>query len=235
MRAAGAVLLLVTALGALFAPAIAPHPTDARFTGLLNAPPTVVHVRGPDGRWRAPFIHPWMRVNQLEQRYEEDRSRMVPLEWMVDGRLVRTADHERAPLLLLGADSFGRDVFSRLLFGARTSLGLSVAAALAAMCVGGLVGGLSGYVGGAVDDGLMRASELVLVLPAMYVALALRAVMPLVLSPADVFLLLVGIFFFFINAMQGGVSRVMQFGKAKARQVAKDAPKVTFADVAGAD
>ena len=48
-------------------------------------------------------------------------------------------------------------------------------------------------------------------------------------------LLLVGIFFFFINAMQGGGSRVMQFGKAKARQVSKDAPKVTFADVAGAD
>jgi cell division protease FtsH len=48
-------------------------------------------------------------------------------------------------------------------------------------------------------------------------------------------LLLVGFFFFFINAMQGGGSRVMQFGKAKARQVAKDAPKVTFADVAGAD
>ena len=48
-------------------------------------------------------------------------------------------------------------------------------------------------------------------------------------------LLLVGIFFFFINAMQGGGSRVMQFGKAKARQVSKDQPKVTFSDVAGAD
>jgi cell division protease FtsH len=48
-------------------------------------------------------------------------------------------------------------------------------------------------------------------------------------------LLLAGLFFFFLNAMQGGGSRVMQFGKAKARQVSKDQPKVTFADVAGAD
>jgi cell division protease FtsH len=48
-------------------------------------------------------------------------------------------------------------------------------------------------------------------------------------------LLLVGVFLFFLNAMQGGGSRVMQFGKAKARQVSKDQPKVTFADVAGAD
>ncbi len=48
-------------------------------------------------------------------------------------------------------------------------------------------------------------------------------------------LLLVGIFLFFINSMQGGGSRVMQFGKAKARQTGKDQPKVTFADVAGCD
>ncbi len=48
-------------------------------------------------------------------------------------------------------------------------------------------------------------------------------------------LLLVGIFFFFINSMQGGGSRVMQFGKAKARQVDVNEPKVTFADVAGCD
>ncbi len=48
-------------------------------------------------------------------------------------------------------------------------------------------------------------------------------------------LLLVGIFLFFINSMQGGGSRVMQFGKAKTRQMSKDQPKVTFADVAGCD
>jgi cell division protease FtsH len=48
-------------------------------------------------------------------------------------------------------------------------------------------------------------------------------------------LAIVGIFFFLINSLQGGGSRVMQFGKAKARQVSKDEPKVTFADVAGCD
>ena len=48
-------------------------------------------------------------------------------------------------------------------------------------------------------------------------------------------LLLFGLFLFFLNAMQGGGSRVMQFGKAKAKQFNKDQPKVTFEDVAGAD
>ncbi|HEX4901218.1 MAG TPA: ATP-dependent zinc metalloprotease FtsH [Acidimicrobiales bacterium] len=48
-------------------------------------------------------------------------------------------------------------------------------------------------------------------------------------------LLLFGLFLFFLNAMQGGGSRVMQFGKAKAKQWNKDQPKVTFDDVAGCD
>jgi cell division protease FtsH len=47
--------------------------------------------------------------------------------------------------------------------------------------------------------------------------------------------LLIGGLFLFLNLMQGGGSRVMKFGKSKARQVAKDAPKVTFADVAGCE
>jgi cell division protease FtsH len=49
------------------------------------------------------------------------------------------------------------------------------------------------------------------------------------------FLLIIGVFLFFMNAMQGGGNRVMQFGKARPKLASKDQPKVTFADVAGAD
>ncbi len=48
-------------------------------------------------------------------------------------------------------------------------------------------------------------------------------------------LILVGVFLFFLNALQGGGSRMMQFGRAKARRVSKDQPAVTFDDVAGAE
>jgi peptide/nickel transport system permease protein len=98
------------------------------------------------------------------------------------------------PLLLLGADSYGRDVFSRLLYGGRLSLALAAAAAVGALALGALVGGVAGYRGGLVDDVLMRASDFIIVLPAMYVALALRSAMNLVLPPIEVFALLTAIF-----------------------------------------
>jgi peptide/nickel transport system permease protein len=193
-RGLGVALIALALLAAVAAPVVAPHGTDAHFGGLLNAPPTVVHVAGADGAWHAPFIYRWRLVNQLEQRYEEDRSARVPLAWFSGGRLARSQDEAAAPLLLLGADSYGRDVFSRLLFGARTSLGLAVTAALGAMLVGATLGGIAGFAGEAIDEGLMRAADFVMVLPAIYVALALRSVLPLVLTAPQVFALLAGIF-----------------------------------------
>lgn len=193
-RQAGPLLIGGTLFSAAIAPFLAPHRTDDQFAHLLNAPPTIVRMVDESGQVRAPFIYPWRRMNQLEQTYEAERSLPVPLVWFTDGRLVQSADPARAPLLLLGADGFGRDVFARLLFAARVSLGLSIVAALGAVCLGALTGGVAGYAGRSVDDVIMRASELVLVLPAMYVVLALRAAMPLVLSPRSVFLLLAGIF-----------------------------------------
>ena len=147
------------------------------------------------GAWRAPFIYPWTRLSQLEQRYEEDRSRPVRRSrGLRQDALAQSSDDARAPLLLLGADSYGRDVFARLLYGARTSLALALAAALGATLLGSMLGATAGYAGGALDDALMRGSEFVLVLPTMYVALALRAVMPLVLPAGAVFALLAAIF-----------------------------------------
>jgi peptide/nickel transport system permease protein len=173
---------------------VAPHATGDRFPDLLNAPPTLPHIIDRTGGLRAPFIYPWRIANRLEQRFEQDTSAPVPLSWLTGGRVVGSSDDARMPLLLLGSDSYGHDVFSRLLFGARVSLALSIAAALGSMVVGGLVGAISGYAGGSTDDLMMRTTDLVMVLPMMYVALALRAVLPLVLGPSTVFAFLTGIF-----------------------------------------
>jgi len=179
MKYFGLTLLAVIVAAAVAAPVVAPYEPDRSFRGLLNAPPALVH--------------PLTLTHQLEQRYEQDLTKRVPLEWFAHGRLVSSSD-ERAPLLLLGSDGYGRDVFSRLLYGARLSLLVAVASAAGALLLGGLVGGIAGYAGGLLDDLLMRGSDFVIVLPAMYIALALRSAMPLVLPPAQVFALLTGIF-----------------------------------------
>jgi peptide/nickel transport system permease protein len=171
---------------------LSPNAATEEFRDLLHAPPTAVHLRNGDGSWTRPFVHPWRVESRLEQRFTVDRGSRAELVWLSEGRLIGTA-RGGAPLLVLGADAFGRDVFARLLYGARTSLSVALAGALGALLIGVLVGAVAGYAGGLADEALMRASELVLVLPLMYVVLSLRAVMPLVLPPPTIFLLMTAV------------------------------------------
>jgi len=194
LTAVGGLVLACVAGMAILAPLVAPHDPNHMFHGLLNAPPTAIHLRDANGAWHRPFVHPLVLVNQLEQRYLADETARVPIAFFANGRLMQSSDDARAPLLVLGADSFGRDVFGRLLAGARVSLSLAVAAAIVALALGAFVGGVAGYAGGSVDDILMRASDFIVILPTIYVVLALRSVLPLVLGARAVFLLLGGIF-----------------------------------------
>src|SRR4029453_11811492 len=122
---------------------------------------------------RAPFIHPWRVVSRLERRFDVDPSSVVSLRCFSAGTLVTADPDAGAPLLLLGADGYGRDIFSRLLYGARATLAVSLVSALLATMLGACVGGVAGYVGGWFGGVLSRVSEFVLVLPAIYVALVL--------------------------------------------------------------
>jgi peptide/nickel transport system permease protein len=185
IRRAGRSLLAAVLLMVVFAGLIAPNDPEQRFDDHLFAPPTRVHLwdTGPS----RPFIYRQRLVSRLERRFEDDQMHKVPLRWMENGRLVTTAD---SPLLLLGADSYGRDIFARVVHGGRISLTLALVAALGAVAVGSILGGIAGYAGGWLDTVISRSSEFLLVLPTMYVVLVLRAVLPLALEARTVFVLL---------------------------------------------
>ena len=107
--------------------------------------------------------------------------------------MIATADPS-VPLLLLGADRLGRDLFSRIVYGARLSLTVACAALLVAVLIGALGGVAAGYVGGAADQVLMRLAEFAIVLPVLYVVLALRAAMPVHLSTTETIVLMAVVF-----------------------------------------
>jgi peptide/nickel transport system permease protein len=193
MRRAGVILLVLVAALTFAAPFVSPNPPDLAFRDLSFAPPSRIHVIDPAGNVVAPYTYPQRLVSRLERRYEEDRSRPQPIRWFHDGRLA-TVTYAGAPLMLLGADSAGRDIFARLLHGARTSLSLALAGTIGALAIGTVMGGIAGYAGGLPDEILSRLADFVLVLPAIYVVLALRAVMPLVLPDSAVYLLMATIF-----------------------------------------
>lgn len=83
---------------------------------------------------------------------------------------------EGSPEFLLGTDHIGRDVLSRMIFGARVSLIVAVTVLIAGAALGTLVGLVAGYMGGLVDEALMRLVDFVFALPFIVVALVASVV-----------------------------------------------------------
>jgi ABC-type dipeptide/oligopeptide/nickel transport system permease subunit len=172
-------LLLALGAVALAGPWLAPYDPSLAHRGYLHAPPMWPRLSSA-----GVVIHPVVLADRLDQRFVEDRTRTVPWPWTEGGE----------PVFLFGADRTGRDVFSRVLAGARVTLGLGILAVLGATVLGAVLGALAGSRGGLADELMMRVADFVLILPVLYVVVVLRAVLPLVLAPGVVFVLMLAIF-----------------------------------------
>jgi peptide/nickel transport system permease protein len=78
---------------------------------------------------------------------------------------------------LLGRDDLGRDILSRIIFGARTSLQVGVMSVGFAIVIGAIIGAVSGYLGGWIDNVVMRLMDIMLAFPALLLALAIVTIL----------------------------------------------------------
>lgn len=111
------------------------------------------------------------------------------------------------PVFLFGADQFGRDVFSRLLYGSQISLSIGLLGILLSFSLGMIIGGVAGYFAGATDTIIMRLCELIMSIPALYLIISLRNAFPPSLSSARVYAMIIVILSFIGWA---GLARVIR-------------------------
>ena len=215
---AGGVLLAIFYTLALLAPFIAPYSQEEMDRQRFFHPPHRLHWVDRGRFHLLPFIYPTRLEDPGNLTYREDRSRIVPVRFFVRGapyRLLGLIPSRRHwigvdppdRLFLLGADSFGRDVFSRLLFGAQISLTVGLVGIVISFTIGLLLGGISGYFGGWIDTIIMRTTELLLSIPGLYLIIALRGIFPTDLPSQQVYLAIVAILSFIAWA---GLARIVR-------------------------
>ena len=192
---AGAVLALIYAT-ILVSELLAPYGLHDRNVDFIFAPPQSLHVF-QDGHLVTPFVYGFsyhLNLRNLKREYAEDRSKVQPLRFFCHGRPYRFWDilpgdfhlvcpAEGGTLFLLGTDRLGRDMLSRILYGARISLTIGLIGVAVSFLLGITIGGLAGYYGGWVDNIAQRIIEVVRSIPHVPLWLALSAILPVDWSP----------------------------------------------------
>jgi peptide/nickel transport system permease protein len=202
-----ALVLLGTFQGLiLFAGFVAPYGFAVQDRERPFSPPTPLHLRDAGGNLHfRPFVYASGDLEQSATTSKVDSEKKShPVRFFVRGApykiagLITSQVHlfgveSPGHIFLMGSDAYGRDQFSRFLFGGQISMLAGLIAALLSVSIGILVGGIAGYYGGWVDELLMRGGELFLALPWLYLLFAVRAALPLHISQWEVFLLLVSV------------------------------------------
>ncbi len=192
-------LLIVLYSLALFAEFAAPYTSGYSNVGMIYAPPQPPQFNFSDGL-HVPRIE--RRIDPINLRnYYIQAPGVTKLGFFVKGDpykmwgLIPTDRHffgaknpdENATFYFLGADKYGRDIYSRLIYGARVSLSIGVVSIIATFLFGALIGGISGYIGGRADNFIQRMIEVINSFPHLPLWLAFAAVLPTDWSPLQTY------------------------------------------------
>jgi peptide/nickel transport system permease protein len=165
---------------ALFAEFISPYDPQKRFKDYSAMAPAKVHLLDAQGNFHLPFVYALKRERDpvtLRPIYKEDTSKRYSVSLFVPGDeyklwgLVKGNIHlfgTRAepgvfvPFFLLGSDSLGHDLLSRVFFGGRISLTVGLIGIFLAFLLGLFLGGIAGFFGGLVDEMIMRIIDVLI-------------------------------------------------------------------------
>jgi len=195
MALLGAAILIVFYLIGAFCEFVAPYAPEAYFVRYKMAPPTPIRIFDATGKLHAPFIYQRDRTKDMETLrdvYIENPEIRYPVHFFVKGTPYKlwglfeadihlfglAPEVEDQQVLLLGADRLGRDLFSRLCYGARISLSIGLVGVFLSLMLGIVLGGISGYYGGRVDTVIQRVIEFIRTIPTIPLWMALSAALP---------------------------------------------------------
>jgi len=194
-------MYLVAAFAEFFAPYALQH-RDVRHT---FAPPQSIHLFH-EGKLVGPFVYGYSAerdMETLQKIYTPDPAKVHRIRFFCSGGY-RGADYEfwglfkadfhlfcpsgtRQPVYLLGTDRLGRDMLSRIIYGARISLTIGLIGIVLSFALGIGIGGLAGFYGGWVDNVVQRIIEILKSFPRLPLWMALSASLPAKWSPIYIY------------------------------------------------
>ena len=179
---ASVIVILLLYIMMFFAEFVAPYGPTRTFPEYTSHPPNL--------RFSGGFQAQEHRiVNTVNWQYVRIRDSYSPLKFFAPGEPYRLfglipmerrlfiTERSEYPIFLMGTDTLGRDLFSRIIYGARISLTIGFIATALSMSLAIILGGPAGFFGGKTDWVVMRMAEFLMLIPGLYLILFLRSLL----------------------------------------------------------